>query len=301
MINGAVFISHRFGIPKIIIGLTIVAFGTSTPELFVGITSAIKQNASISFGNILGANLANIGLIVGLITLIHPIKIRTSTLKKDYPFVILAPLLLYLLAMDGILSRLDGVIFLIMAFLFIYYAVWSAGQAEREINGRVKSFVKDSVNKVETVKNFFNFILGLILLIIGAKFLVSSGVSLAEYFGISQVIIGITLISFGTVMPELFTSITAIIKKQAEISLGNVIGSTIFNVFVILGIVIIISPIIIPASIISFDLLFLIILTLILVTLLRTNDRIARIEGLILLITYFGYIAYLIYQASLMT
>lgn len=297
LINAVIFLSHKFGISALVISLTVVAFGTSTPELFVGIWSAVKNEATLSLGNVLGANLANIGFIIGLVTLIHPLKIKTSTLKKEFPFVVLAPVMLYLLAMDGVLSRWDGVILLIMAFLFIYYAIWSAGQGSTGIINRIKMFRQtDSADgKTETAKHFFNLILGLILLILGARLLVNSGISLAKHFGVSDIIIGITLITIGTATPELFTSIAALIKKRTEISLGNVIGSTIFNIFVILGVVLVITPISVPTGLINFDLLFLILFTLILITLLRTSDRMARIEGAILLVSYLGYIGYLIY------
>jgi cation:H+ antiporter len=184
-----------------------------------------------------------------------------------------------------------------MAFLYIYYAIWSAGQGDGGIVERIKIIQKTHADKEEVVKQFFYLVLGLILLIIGARFLVNSGIGIAKYFGVNDIIIGITIITVGTAMPEIWTSLTALVKKSAEISLGNVIGSTVFNIFVIFGIVLVISrsPIIVPISIINFDLLFLILLTLILVTLLRTSDRIARFEGVILLVSYFSYIIYLIY------
>jgi len=296
LINAVVFLSQRLGISSLVIGLTVVAFGTSTPELFVGIWSAIKGEAILSLGNVLGANLANIGLIIGLVTLIHPVKIKTSTLKKEFPFVILAPVVLYLLAMDGLLSRFDGIILLIMAFLYVYYAIWSAGQGDGSLIERIRTLRHSTDNKEETVKQFFYLLLGLILLILGARLLVNSGISFAKYFGVSDIIIGITIITIGTALPELFTSITALIKKRIEISLGNVIGSTVFNIFIILGVVLVISPIIVPLDLINFDLLFLILFTLILITLLRTSDRVARLEGAVLLLAYFGYIGYLVYS-----
>lgn len=295
LINAVVFLSRKLGISTMVIGLTVVAFGTSAPELFVGIWSAIKGDPMISLGNVLGANLANIGLIIGLTALIQPVKVKTSSLKKEFPFVILAPVMLYLLAMDGILSRLDGIILLIMAFLFIYYAIWSAGQNNGELINKIRALKQAGDGKTETVRQFFFLILGLILLILGAKFIVSSAVSIAGRYGVNEIVIGVTLITMGTALPELFASITALIKQRAEISFGNVIGSTIFNIFVILGVVLMITPIIVPAYLINFDLLFLILFTLILVTLLRASDRMVRIEGAVLLLSYIGYIAYLVY------
>lgn len=294
MINAVVFLSKTLGISSLIIGLTVVAFGTSTPELFVGIWSAAKGVSTMSLGNVLGANLANIGLIIGLTALIQPVKIKTSSLKKEFPFVILAPVMLYLLAMDGILSRLDGIILLIMAFLFVYYAIWSAGQGNGDFIDKIKALSKPGDGRKETVRQAFFLLLGIILLVLGARLIVNAGTGVAEHYGISEIIIGVTLITIGTALPEIFASIAALIKQRAEISMGNVIGSTIFNIFVILGIVMIICPIAVPIALINFDLLFLILFTLILVTLLRTSDRIVRIEGAILLLSYAGYIAYLI-------
>jgi len=299
LINAVVFLSEKLGVPTLIIGLTIITLGTSSPELFVGIWSAIRNEPGLSLGNVLGANLANIGLIVGMITLIRPTKIKTSILRRESPFVILAPVVLYLLAMDGSLSHFDGIILLIMAFLFIYYAVWSAGQGRGRMVEKIKVILSSGDEREEIVRQSFFLVLGLILLILGARFLVNSGVNFARYFGVDDIIIGITLITLGTTSPELFTSITALIKKQTEISLGNVIGATIFNIFIILGVVSVISPIIVPASLINFDLLFLILFALIFVTLLRTSDRIARLEGAILLISYLAYISFLVYQARL--
>jgi len=297
LINAVVFLSQKLGIPALLIGLTIVAVGTSAPEFFVGLLSALRNEASLSLGNVLGANLANIGLIVGLITLIHPTKIKTSVLRKELPFVILAPVILYLLAMDGYLSRFDGAILLIMAFLFIYYAIWSAGQGRIRVIEKVKTALALDSDRGEIIRQFFYLILSLLLLILGAKFLVTSGVNFARYFNVSEIVIGITLVTLGTASPEILTSIAALIKKKTEISLGNVIGTTIFNIFIILGMVAVISPVVVPLALINFDLLFLILLTLILVTLLRTSDRIARVEGAILLVSYFLYISFLIYRA----
>jgi cation:H+ antiporter len=298
LVNAVVFLSQKFGVPILIIGLTVVTLGTSSPELLVGIWSALKNEAGLSLGNVLGANLANIGLIVGMITLIQPTKIKTSILRKESPFVILAPVILYLLAMDGLLSPLDGTILLIMAFLFIYYAVWSAGQGGGMIE-KIKSILSSGDDRAEVVRQFFFLILGLILLVLGARFLVNSSVYFARHFGVSEIIIGITLVTVGTTSPELFTSIAALIKRKTEISLGNVIGATIFDIFIILGVVSVISPIIVPVSLINFDLLFLILFALIFVTLLHTSDRITRIEGAILLISYFSYIGFLLYRVKL--
>lgn len=181
-----------------------------------------------------------------------------------------------------------------MAFLFVYYAIWSAGQGNGVFIERVKALSQPGGDKAETVRQFFFLVLGLILLILGAKLIVNSGIKIAGRYGISEIIIGITLITAGTALPELFTSIAALIKQKAEISMGNVIGSTIFNIFVILGAVIVISPITVPVALLNFDLLFLILFTLILVTLLRTSDRIIRVEGALLLAAYAGYIFYLV-------
>ncbi|NUJ97728.1 calcium/sodium antiporter [Candidatus Gracilibacteria bacterium] len=301
LVDGASSFAKKFGISELVIGLTIVAFGTSAPELFVNVFSAMKGETGIALGNILGSNIANILLILGISGFIYPLKAKTSTVYKEIPFTLLSSFALFFLIFDSffsqakenILTRGDG---LVLLLFFLIFFVYTFGISKQETQ-----FFSEKVNEMSIVKSMIYIIGGIIGLALGAELLVRSARAIALSFGVSETFIGLTIVAVGTSLPELMTSIIASKKKNSDIAIGNIIGSNIFNTLFILGITSIIYPLSVESGSI-FDVLFMILITfLLLIFLLFVGQReiLGRLEGSIFLFLYMSYMSYLIYNQVL--
>ncbi|WP_144212140.1 calcium/sodium antiporter [Shewanella donghaensis] len=286
LVRGASQIALKLGLTPLIIGLTIVAFGTSAPELAVSVKSAIAGNSGIALGNVIGSNIANIGLILGITALIRPIKIESQMVRRDIPIMIAASLLFWTLLFDGGLSFMDGCILtaLLITYLSFSYFTAEKSQAQQE---------DQSQNQFLSI---VFIIVGISMLVGGGILFVDGAVAMASSFGISEVIIGLTIVAIGTSMPELVTSIVAALKGQSDIAIGNVIGSNLFNILGILGVTALIHPII-SNEISSIDWIVMIALAVILLPFAYTGLRLGRREGGILVASYLGYISYLVINA----
>jgi len=295
LVDGASAIAKKFGINDLVIGLTIVAFGTSAPELTVNIFSAVKGSTDIAIGNVLGSNISNIFLIVGVAAVIYPIHIQNNTKWKEIPFSLLAVVILGVLANDvlidkantNFISRSDGLILLSFLIIFLIYTF---GMAKK---GNISVDTEEHIKQLPMPKSIFFVLLGLIGLYFGGKYLVEGAVNIAELLGMSERVIGLTIIAVGTSLPELATSIVAARKKKPDIIIGNVIGSNIFNVFFILGTTASINPL--PFSTeINFDLMIAVFASILLFisTLTLGKKVIVRTEGIIFLLIYVSYITY---------
>ena len=232
--EGASALARRMNVPEIIIGLTIVAAGTSAPELFVSMVSALKGTPDMAIGNVVGSNTMNAMLIVGCAAMVAPMTISKSTVRKDIPFSVFASVLLVLLSLNSFLGRLDGIFLLAGFALFMYYTLSQAKVGETA-----------SVSEVKSVKPWlsaFFVLLGLALLVIGSNIFVDSASRVAYSLGISEGVVGLTIVAGGTSLPELATSVVAARKGQSAIAIGNVIGSNVFNIMLILGLTATISP-----------------------------------------------------------
>ncbi len=290
--EGAASIAQRFHIPPIVIGLTIVAFGTSAPELTVSLTSALKGSDGLAIGNIIGSNLFNTLVIVGFTASTVPIMISRNTLKKEIPLSLLSSIVLFILINDRLLggettntlSRGDGLILLCFLLIFLSYSFSIA------TGGEVPS---GTVKIVPVWKSILWFITGLAGLIWGGDLFVNGASGIARNLGISESVIGLTLVAGGTSLPELATSVVAALKKNPEIAIGNAIGSNLFNIFMVLGCSAAISPMHIT-GITNTDLVFLIFSGLLLWFFASCFKRhtISRVEGIIMILTYIGYIIY---------
>ncbi len=244
LVDGSSSIAKRFGISDLVIGLTVVAFGTSAPELVVNIVSAMQGNPDIAIGNILGSNIANILLILGITAIITPLAVKRSTTWKEVPFSLLAILMLGVLVNDvllnsetySFLTRGDGLVLIGFFIIFLYYIFSSAK------NGVDEEIGDDAIAQRKVSSSIFLIVIGLVGLVWGGKWVVDSAVTLATYWGLSDAVIGLTVVAIGTSLPELATSITAAIKGKADIAIGNVVGSNIFNIFWILGVTSLIAP-----------------------------------------------------------
>ena len=242
-VNGASSIARQLGMPPLIIGLTIVGFATSAPEILVGSVSALQDKTAIAIGNALGSNITNIGLVLGISVLMLPITVASGTIKREYGLMCIALILALLLMLDGHLSRIDAIILLVALIGSLGWIVWIAkkssandpliGEFEQEL-----SEVNPDPTKIAVVK----LLIGLILLVGGADLLVRGAVFIAESYGVSDLVIGLTIVAIGTSLPELAASIASILKKEADIAIGNIIGSNMFNILAVLGIPALINP-----------------------------------------------------------
>jgi cation:H+ antiporter len=296
LIDGASSVARRFNVSDLVIGLTVVAFGTSSPELFVNIISSIKGNTEIAIGNVLGSNIANVFLILGVSSIIYPLTVGTGTVWKEIPLSLLAALVLGILANDQLIdkalfsyiTRVDGLVFLSFFIIFIYYSVSIA----KKIEG-----MEDHVptKQYGLNKSILLVVLGLIGLVLGGHWIVDSAVKLALKFGMSQSLVGLTIVAVGTSLPELATSAVAASKKNVEIAVGNVVGSNIFNVFFVLGISSVIKPLPFHARS-NIDIGVVILASLLLFVYMFTGKKrsLDRWEGVIFLIIYTAYISVLI-------
>lgn len=298
--DGAASIAKRLRIPSIVIGLTIVAFGTSAPELTVSVSSALKQSADISIGNVLGSNLFNTLMIVGCTALFAPIVITRNTLRKEIPLCILASIVLLICANDtwldhtaqNVISRTDGLLLLCFFTVFIGYTFAIAFQ------GNEKSAEEEEIKQLAWWKSILYILGGLGGLIYGGQLFVDGATGMARSLGISESIIGLTLVAGGTSLPELATSIVAALKKNPEIAIGNVIGSNLFNIFFVLGCSASITPL--PVNGIgNFDFITLVGagILLWLFGLFFAKRTITRLEGSILILCYIAYTVVLLVQS----
>ncbi|MGN1182638.1 MAG: calcium/sodium antiporter [Faecalibacillus sp.] len=288
-VEGSSSIATRFHIPSIIIGLTIVAMGTSLPECAVSVTASLSGNNALAVSNVVGSNIFNLMVVAGASALFIPIAVSKDTLKKEFPFSIICALLLGIFGfMEMVLGRIDGVIFLILFFVYILYMIISAKKAIDSYQGS-----GEEIKIIPIWKSFLFIIGGAIAIKYGGDFVVESASFIASSFGMSQNLIGLTIVALGTSLPELVTSIVAARKGEVDMALGNVIGSNIFNILLVLGVASAISPItFIFENII--DILILIIFSFLVLYFGYTKHEINKKEGIIMLLFYSLYLIYII-------
>lgn len=291
LIRGSSNLAIKIGITPLVVGLTVVAFGTSAPELVVSLKAALLGNSSISLGNVIGSNIANIALILGVAALIRPLNVHANVIMREIPIMIGISILLIMLLLDGEIGFIDGVIFVTGIFI---YTIVNIILARKEKNPEVDAEFKEGLeSKLSIPVSILFLVVGLGLLIWGANLFVQSAVAIAKLFNVSDAIIGLTIVAVGTSLPELITSIVASYKKEADIAIGNVVGSNIFNILSILGITALIIPVS-SAGISYVDLGIMLITAIVLLPLSKTGFSISRTEGAFLLFGYVVYIYYLI-------
>lgn len=287
LVRGAVSFANRLGMPPLLIGLTVVGFGTSMPELLVSLQAALAGSPAIAVGNVVGSNIANILLILGVSAAISPIAARIANLKRDMMMMLLAAFLLLGLGYWGIVNFWLGIG---MVVLLTGYLVWVTRTDRRSMSTEEA----EQVVKLEGWKEAVYIIGGLGGLIFGASLLIDAATTIAREFGISEAVIGLTIVAVGTSLPELATSVVAAFRRHAEIALGNVIGSNIFNILGILGLTAVVIPVPVEASMASFDIPLMLAVTLALIALVLVAGRISRFAGLAMLAVYTGYVAWLL-------
>ena len=306
LVEGSSSLAKKLGIPTLVIGLTIVAFGTSMPELIVNIFAALKGSTEVAFGNIIGSNIANILLVLGIVAIICPIKVKSSTIWKEIPFALLAVIVLFVISnyllIDNInitsLTRVSGIILLCFFVIFIYYAIGLAKKYKVQLNKGKTEVIKHQDINIEKHKGITIFLMilgGLVGLYFGGKWVVEGAIFIAQQFGLSEFLISATIIAIGTSLPELVTGVIAAKKKDSELAVGNSVGSNIFNIFWVLGITALITPIMIP-NFINLDMVFLGIATLLLFLALFVGKKheIERWQGWVFVLLYIAYIVFII-------
>ena len=290
LIRGSSALALKIGITPLVVGLTVVAFGTSTPELVVSLKAALIGNSSISLGNVVGSNIANIALILGISAIIRPLDVHANIIRREIPIMIGISILLVLLLIDGELGLVDGIIFVLG---IVIYTIVNITMARKEKNAEVEKEFKEGLKTGLGVPISIVMIVGgLGLMILGANLFVTSSISIAKVIGVSDAIIGLTIVAVGTSLPELITSVVAAYKNESDIAIGNVVGSNIFNILGILGITALIISV--SSSGINYiDFGAMLFAALILLPLSKTGFRITRLEGLFLVLGYAAYIYYL--------
>ncbi|MBE0599655.1 MAG: calcium/sodium antiporter [Desulfuromonadales bacterium] len=298
LVRGAARLAAVFGISPLVIGLTVVAFGTSSPELAVSVMSATSGQADIAIGNVIGSNICNVLLILGLSALITPLVVAQQLVRLDVPLMIGASLLFYLFALDGRIGRLDG---LVLFAGVLVYTVWAIRRSRLESREIQDAYAKELGEEVPhgaraIVWQLLLAVAGLGLLTLGSNWLVEAAVAVAMAFGVSELIIGLTIISFGTSLPEVATSVMASVRGQRDIAVGNVVGSNLFNILAVLGLTATVAPegVAVAASALHFDLPVMLAVMIACLPIFFTGHCIARWEGGLFFGYYLAYIGYLV-------
>jgi len=302
LIRGASRLALALGVPSLIIGLTVVAFGTSAPELAVSVKASLTGNGGIALGNVFGSNIANVLLILGLSASITPLAVSAQLIRVDVPIMVLSSLMVLGFAWDLRFSRLEGVLLLLSlaAYLMLQYAIGRNFSEGLEDLQESEDLVETKPQPMPLWRACVILILGLGLLVLGANGIVLGAVSIAEAAGISQEIIALTIVAVGTSLPEIVTSILAAIRKEPEIALGNVVGSNIFNIFGVLGVSSAIAPeaIGIPATMFRHDIPIMVVVAAICVPFFITGSVVSRREGLLMFLGYLAYLGFQLYQTA---
>jgi cation:H+ antiporter len=312
-VDGAARISTKLRIPPMLIGLTVVAFGTSSPEAAVTISAAISGTADIAIGNAIGSNIFVITLVIGLMALFLPLQVEDDTIRKEIPFTLLAGVALLVVISDkwllgyadDVISRADGVILLLFFAIFLYYIIEAARNSRQALeaidasphakaeNNKMAKSTPPSPQQSVWGKSLLLTLGGLIAIMVGGHFVVTSSVEIAVLWGMSETLVGLTVAAIGTSLPELVTSVVAALKKQSDMAIGNIVGSCIFNLLFVLGAASVIIPLPVDSRII-YDLIIMILFTGLLLNFSITNYRIAKWEGTFLVIAYIVYLIFII-------
>lgn len=284
LVRGAVGIASKFKLSPLVIGMTIVSFGTSAPELIVSLKAAMDGFPEIAIGNVVGSNIANIALVLGLTAIILPVPVKVATLKRDWPSMMFVSLLFFFFILDGTLNTWEGAVFVVLLLTYIVYQLKSSNKNDDEETEAIKQPI---------LLSMLFLAIGITGLAFGSDWLVQGAVSIAKSFGVSEHVISVTIVAFGTSVPELVTSVMAAIKKQMDISVGNLIGSNIFNLLAVLGITAVVKEIPISEAVINNDIYWVLGTSLILLPLML-NYNIARWKGGILFVSYLLYVYFLL-------
>ena len=294
---GAAATAKHLGMSPLLIGMTIVSLGTSAPEIFVSLTASLNGAGTLAIGNALGSNIANIGLVLGITALIAPLPIQSRMMRKEIPILLLVTVIAGLVLQDLGISLIDGIIMLICLVVTLF---WLFNESADEGIGGLDEEEAEAMGKLTTKQSIFWMIVGLIALVISAKLLVWGAVDVARFFGISELVIGLTIVAIGTSLPELAASVTSALKGHHDIAIGNVVGSNIFNLLAVMPIPGLIAYTQVQEMALYRDYGTMLLLTLLLIAFIygfRRSKRIGRAAGGVLLLAYVSYLGLLLVQA----
>ena len=305
LVKGSSSLARSLGVTPVVIGLTVVAFGTSAPELVVSLISSIKGKSMIAVGNVVGSNICNIALVLGLAALFQPITADKSVVKRDIPIMLGISVYLLLLSYNSKLGRIEGATLFGGIILYTFFNYYIAMRESKMAAGEKTMVLAPEVEEIEYVtsrrKQIVLIVVGIIGVVGGAQIVVESAVKIMQILGVSQKFIGLTIVAFGTSLPELATSVVAAIRKEMDISIGNLVGSNVFNIMSVLGVASLVRPIPVPGGFVESGLIidyFVMMFTSFLPWLMmRKTYTVTRQGGFILLFCYVGYIVYLILKA----
>ncbi len=294
LVDGAVGLAERLGVSPLIIGLTIVAMGTSAPEVAASIAAAVKGVGNVAIGNVYGSNIANLALVGGLAALIRPIRVQLRTLRREMPVMILVALLLWPVLVNNYLSRAEGFVLLGIFAGLIVVTIFTARNEAKDVQSEAAS------GKQNVKRNVLFIIIGLAGLALGADMIVRGAVFIGERVGLSQAVIGLTIVAIGTSLPELVTCVVAAIKGQHDISIGNLVGSNVFNTLLVVGTAGVVRPFGDIAARLAggVDYWIMIVVSGVFVLMVMVGRRIGRTKGIMLLLGYIGYMVYLLAYTS---
>jgi cation:H+ antiporter len=292
LVKAASKLALRFNISPLVVGLTVVAFGTSAPELLVSLNSALKGSPDFALGNVVGSNISNLTLVLGLAALAGLIPIKKDSARRDWPITLFSSLLLYVFCYDLLISSIEGIILFALLLLYLFMLIRATKKENRAEDSLEKP--KDANTRWHITKDDFQMCFGILCLYFGADWFIEGAQTIAENAGVSQRVIGLTVLALGTSLPELFTSVIAARKGETDLALGNLLGSNIFNIFSIIGITAIIKPLAVNAEILHTDFAWMLGITLLILPLMIFRKRLGTPSGIILLLAYSSYIFFLL-------
>lgn len=293
LVRGAARLASSLGVSPTVVGLTVVAFGTSVPELLVSLSAALRGSADIALGNVVGSNIANVGLILGATALVYPIGVQWRLVRREIPIMIGVSVIVFVLALNGDLGRIDGLLLFVGFIAFtVMSAIWARGE-EADIEGEIAEYDEyEGITPALAInrrREIGRLLLGIVLLGAGAQLTVEGATSIARAAGVSELLIGVTLVAFGTSLPELAASIIAALRRETDIAVGNIVGSNIVNLLLILGATAVVNPINVETSILGFELPAMLLFSVGLLPFVL-DRTIVRREGLVFLLAYMGFL-----------
>ena len=299
LVRGGSRLAARLGIPPIVVGVTVVSLGTSTPELAIGVQSALQDDGTLALGNIAGTNTVNLLLILGLSALIRPLAMKTETLRFDLPVMSAAAVLLLVMAWDGVLSRTEGVIMILGAALYAgWIVVWTRreSQAVKDEYEHELGVPTAQRTRRAVAVNVTLLVAGIVVIVLGADLLVDGAVQIAQTFGVSDAVIGLTIVAVGTSAPELVTTMVSTVKDDRDIAIGNILGSSVYNILLILGVTAVVAPrgAIVEPDLARIDIPVMVAATMVCIPVFITGRRVSRLEGGAFVTAYLAYLTSLV-------
>ncbi|OQK16084.1 sodium:calcium antiporter [Methyloprofundus sedimenti] len=300
LVRGSSRLAATFGVSPLVVGLTVVAFGTSAPELAVSVRSALigQAGANIAIGNVVGSNIANVLLILGIAALVAPLVVSQRLIRRDAPFMIGVSILLYIFALDGSINRVEGLTLFIMVLTYTGHVIRSSRRENAVIQAEYAAEFRQTKNTL--FKDIILIVLGLVLLVLGSQWLVDSAVSIAHALAVSDLVIGLTVVAVGTSLPELATSIVASFRGETDIAVGNVVGSNLFNILCVIGLSALVAPdgVLVATEALAFDIPAMIAVAMLCLPVFFTGYLISRWEGLVFLGYYLVYMLWLVLNSA---